>query len=69
MKICSLCIHFVCNLCIKNKCVRNVQAECVKCPAGFYCAGLVDADTGHVSGPATPTLCPIGHYCPQGRKQ
>ncbi|KAM8904697.1 uncharacterized protein AB9W97_008232 isoform 6-T6 [Spinachia spinachia] len=42
------------------------QAECVKCPAGFYCAGLVDSDTGHVSGPATLTQCPVGHYCPQG---
>ncbi|XP_036928145.1 uncharacterized protein LOC119004899 isoform X4 [Acanthopagrus latus] len=42
------------------------QAECVKCPAGFYCAGSVDADTGHVSGTHTPMLCPKGHYCPPG---
>ncbi|KAA8594284.1 hypothetical protein FQN60_005118, partial [Etheostoma spectabile] len=42
------------------------QAECVKCPVGFYCAGSVDADTGHVSGTHTPTLCPKGHYCPLG---
>ncbi|XP_056298043.1 multiple epidermal growth factor-like domains protein 10 [Pseudoliparis swirei] len=37
------------------------QAECVKCPAGFYCAGPADVDTGH-----SPTACPKGHYCPQG---
>ncbi|XP_030258688.1 zonadhesin isoform X7 [Sparus aurata] len=42
------------------------QAECVKCTAGFYCAGSVDADTGHVSGTHTPMLCPRGHYCPPG---
>ncbi|XP_035857407.1 zonadhesin-like [Sander lucioperca] len=45
------------------------QAECVQCPVGFYCAGSVDADTGHVSGTHTPTLCPKGHYCPPGRIQ
>ncbi|KAG7455700.1 SCO-spondin-like isoform X1, partial [Solea senegalensis] len=42
------------------------QAECVKCPAGFYCPGLVNDDTGDVSGTQTPTLCPKGHYCPAG---
>ncbi|XP_074535628.1 uncharacterized protein LOC141797844 [Halichoeres trimaculatus] len=42
------------------------QAECVKCPAGFYCAGSVDAVTGYLSGTHTPTLCPKGHYCPPG---
>lgn len=42
---------------------------CIKCPAGFYCAGSVDADTGHVSGTCTPMLCPKGHYCPPGRLQ
>ncbi|XP_035765653.1 zonadhesin [Neolamprologus brichardi] len=42
------------------------QPDCVKCPAGFYCAGLVDVDTGHVSGTHTPMLCPKGHYCPSG---
>uniref|UniRef100_A0A3Q3IVN5 Uncharacterized protein n=1 Tax=Monopterus albus TaxID=43700 RepID=A0A3Q3IVN5_MONAL len=40
------------------------QAECVECPGGFYCAGSVDADTGHASGTHTPMPCPQGHYCP-----
>ncbi|XP_053278074.1 signal peptide, CUB and EGF-like domain-containing protein 1 [Pleuronectes platessa] len=42
------------------------QAECVECPAGFYCPGSVEAGTGHVSGTRTPVLCPEGHYCPAG---
>ncbi|XP_039865459.1 multiple epidermal growth factor-like domains protein 11 [Simochromis diagramma] len=42
------------------------QPDCVKCPAGFFCVGLVDVDTGHVSGTHTPMLCPKGHYCPSG---
>ncbi|XP_070399298.1 uncharacterized protein K04H4.2-like [Nothobranchius furzeri] len=42
------------------------QADCTECPAGFFCAGSVDADTGQVSGTHTPMLCPKGHYCPPG---
>ncbi|XP_028320851.1 uncharacterized protein LOC114474630 [Gouania willdenowi] len=42
------------------------QADCVKCPAGFYCAGSVDADTGGLSGTQTPIQCPKGHFCPTG---
>ncbi|XP_077422977.1 uncharacterized protein LOC144052618 isoform X3 [Vanacampus margaritifer] len=42
------------------------QAECVTCPAGFYCAGFMDVHTGNMSRIHTPTLCPKGHYCPPG---
>ncbi|XP_034557340.1 zonadhesin [Notolabrus celidotus] len=42
------------------------QAECVKCLAGFYCAGSMDAKSAYMSGTHTPMLCPKGHYCPPG---
>nr|XP_049580991.1 signal peptide, CUB and EGF-like domain-containing protein 3 [Syngnathus scovelli] len=41
------------------------QAECVTCPAGFYC--FMDVNVGNMSGIHTPMLCPKGHYCPPGR--
>ncbi|KAM4567238.1 uncharacterized protein PAE49_010636 isoform 2-T2 [Odontesthes bonariensis] len=42
------------------------QADCVKCPAGFFCAGSVHPHTGSLSGTHTPTLCPEGYFCPPG---
>nr|XP_057935999.1 SCO-spondin isoform X4 [Doryrhamphus excisus] len=43
------------------------QAECVTCPAGFYCAGSMDDDDDRKKpGIQTPTLCPQGNYCPPG---
>ncbi|KAL0973027.1 hypothetical protein UPYG_G00197910 [Umbra pygmaea] len=39
------------------------QAECPKCPAGFYCAG---STAGQVTGTQSPAPCPKGHYCPPG---
>ncbi|KAM6933259.1 uncharacterized protein FYW49_001626 [Xenentodon cancila] len=40
------------------------KADCIECPAGFFCPGSVDADIEHLSGTHTPMLCPEGHYCP-----
>ncbi|XP_038155551.1 uncharacterized protein LOC119792815 [Cyprinodon tularosa] len=42
------------------------QADCIECPAGFFCPGSINADAGNVSGTQTPMPCPKGHYCPPG---
>lgn len=76
MHLKCLCLYILVQICSHNfvfilgrkNDVHNFtppQAECVKCPAGFYCPGSVDADTGS----HTPMLCPKGHYCPPGRLQ
>ncbi|XP_014845642.1 PREDICTED: uncharacterized protein LOC106919650 isoform X3 [Poecilia mexicana] len=42
------------------------QADCIECPAGFFCPGVVSADVDQVTGTSTPVPCPKGHYCPPG---
>lgn len=46
--------------------VTSLQADCIECPAGFFCPGLVSADVDQVTGTSTPVPCPKGHYCPAG---
>ena len=37
---------------------NNQQADCIACPAGYFCYSL--------TGAITPTICPTGSYCPVG---